>query len=75
MRRFRDGDGVAWDVWTGRESWGVMVALFVSPDGGPTRRAPLPVASPEEAERHLDSLDEVGLQALLLGSSPTDLPG
>jgi hypothetical protein len=65
MRRFRDGDGTEWDVWVGRESWGVMVALLVPSRGGAPRRAHLPANGPEEAERHLEALDEKGFLALL----------
>lgn len=58
-----------WEVWVGRESWGVMVALLVPSLGGPPRRAHLPASGPEEAERHLESLDERGFQELLEESS------
>lgn len=75
MRRFLDRHGVEWEVWVGRESWGVMVALLVPSQGGGTRRAHLSAGSPEDAERQVESLDETGLNALLDASLPADLSG
>lgn len=68
MRRFQDRDGREWEVWVGRESWGVMVALLVPVQGGSARRAPLPASGPEEAERHVGALDHEGLLHLLAES-------
>jgi len=65
VRRFRDQDGMEWEVWVGRESWGVMVALLVPSQGGAPLRAHLPASGPEEAERHLESLDDRGFLNLL----------
>lgn len=68
MRRFRDREGMEWEVWVGRESWGVMVALLVPSAGGTPRRAHLPASGPEEAERQLEALDPEGFLELLAES-------
>ncbi len=72
MRQFSDADGRAWEVWVGRESWGVMVALLVPRVGGPVRRALLPSPGPEEAERDIASMDIQELSALLARSEIVD---
>jgi hypothetical protein len=71
MRRFRDRNGVSWDVVLGRESWGASVALFVppTPSGLDVRQVPLTAPAHDAAIRELDSLDDAALQALLDRSS------
>ena len=71
MRRFRDRNGVSWDVVLGRESWGASVALFVppTPSGLYVRQAPLQAQAYDAAIRELDNLDDAALQALLDRSS------
>lgn len=61
-----------WEVWVGRESWGVMVALLVPSDGGETRRVNLPATGPGDAERQLEVLDGSGFLALLAESLVID---
>ncbi|HSJ08787.1 MAG TPA: hypothetical protein VK928_02710 [Longimicrobiales bacterium] len=68
MQRFRDGNGVEWDVVLGRESWGALLALFVpvSADSGqPVRQAPLHASAYDAATTELDEMDGAALQALL----------
>ncbi|HEX6306962.1 MAG TPA: hypothetical protein VFZ69_02175 [Longimicrobiales bacterium] len=74
MRRFRDREGLVWDVVLGRESWGASVALFVPESGrdGVVRQAVLEVPAYDAAMRELDALDEPGLQALLDRSIPKE---
>lgn len=76
MRRFDDHDGQGWEAVLGRESWGVLFAIFI-PVGGPKglemRQAPLAVASHDEATRVFEALDETGLRALLERSEPKTL--
>lgn len=71
MRRFRDRDGMSWDVVLGRESWGASVALFVppTPSGLDVRQAPLQSPAYDAAMRELDNLDDAALQALFDRSS------
>jgi hypothetical protein len=70
MRRFRDRDGVLWDVILGRESWGATVALFAPVAGpAPVRQAPLASSAYDGAMQELDGLDDAELQALLDGST------
>jgi hypothetical protein len=71
MRVFTGPDGRLWDVVPGRESWGVVVALFVSREGGETRRATLQAESSEGGAAELEALDERGLDALFRRSEPT----
>jgi hypothetical protein len=66
MRRFRDRAGVEWDVVLGRESWGMLLALFVPRDsGGSIRQTALSASSYEAATVELNELDDPALQALL----------
>lgn len=73
MRTFEDRTGASWDVVAGRESWGVMVAIFVPRDRGGEgtgdergiRQARLGAASYEEAVGELGNLDDEGLGKLL----------
>jgi hypothetical protein len=66
MRRFRDRDGIEWDIVIGRESWGTSVALFVPPTASDlgVRQTALEAAAADAAMRELDSLDDAALQAL-----------
>lgn len=66
MRRFRDRDGIEWDIVIGRESWGISVALFVPPTASDlgVRQAPLEAAAADAAMRELDNLDDAALQTL-----------
>jgi hypothetical protein len=71
MRLFRDGAGSEWEVLVGRESWGVVVAIFVVRKGPePPRQALLEVASADEGNRLLQELSERDLRALLGTSVP-----
>jgi hypothetical protein len=72
MRRFRDARGRGWELWVGRESWGIMVALLVPLDGGETRRASLASTAPDDAEREVDAMGEEELLTLLSRSVPVD---
>jgi len=72
MRRFRDSGGRGWELWVGRESWGITVALLVPLDGGETRRASLASTTPDDAERELASMGEEELLTLLSRSVPVD---
>ena len=66
MRKFTDRDGGAWDVVLGRESWGALLALFVTTDDArPVRQAPLSAVAYDAATTELDTLDNAALQALL----------
>jgi hypothetical protein len=73
MRRFRDRDGVEWDVVLGRESWGTLLALFV-PVSGPAavRQAPLAASAYDTAMQELERLDDDAIQQLLDGSAIKD---
>ncbi|MDT8342540.1 MAG: hypothetical protein RQ751_13600 [Longimicrobiales bacterium] len=74
MRRFTDRDGAAWEVVVGRESWGLLVALFVPADGSRTvRQAPLSSADHGAAEAELDRMGPEGLQRLLDDAAPRTL--
>lgn len=74
MKRFRDRDGVEWEVVAGRESWGAIVALFVPVADGPEmRQAPLPADGYGEATTLLDSMSHPALQELLDRSGPKTL--
>lgn len=71
IRSFTDADGRVWDVVTGRESWGVMVAIFVPADGGEDlRQTPLRASGYDEANAELEALDLKGLQDLLARGGP-----
>ena len=72
MRRFRDAQGRPWELWVGRESWGVLVALLVPLDGGATRRSPLSSFAPDDAQREVDAMGEDQLLTLLSQSVPVD---
>jgi hypothetical protein len=65
MRRFTDQAGTEWDVVLGRESWGVLLALFVPRDEGPVRQAVLASSGSDVAAQELNDLDDAALQALL----------
>lgn len=71
MRRFEDRDGAQWDVVAGRESWGILVALFIpSASGGEVRQANLSAPSYDQAVVELDRLTETALQEMLDVSRP-----
>lgn len=72
MRRFRDADGVAWDVVLGRESWGTFVALFVPVGGGDVRQTVLRSESTEAAQQEIDTVDDAALHTLLRASTQKD---
>jgi hypothetical protein len=65
MRRFTDRAGSEWDVVLGRESWGVLLALFVPRGEGPVRQAALASSGSDTAAQELNDLDDAALQALL----------
>ena len=71
MKRFRDREGIDWEVVAGRESWGAIVALFVPVREGPEiRQAPLAAAGYGEGTTLLGSLSVETLQKLLDESTP-----
>jgi hypothetical protein len=73
MRRFRDRDGVEWDVVLGRESWGTLLALFVPVASGPAvRQAPLAAVAYDIAMQELELLDDDAVQQLLDRSAIKD---
>jgi hypothetical protein len=65
MRRFTDRAGSEWDVVLGRESWGVLLALFVPRGEGPVRQSALASSGSDTAAQELNDLDDAALQALL----------
>lgn len=69
MRRFTDNGGAEWDVVLGRESWGMLLALFVPRGEGPVRQTPLMASGYDAASHELNELDDAALQALLDRSS------
>jgi len=71
LRGFRDADGQRWDVVVGRESWGTVVAIFLSRNGDQVpRQTLLETTSAEEAARDLLDMPEGDLQRLLTISEP-----
>lgn len=70
IRSFRDETGGEWQVTLGRESWGVLVALFVARDGSEVRRTVLRAPSQEEASRDLLEMDDEALADLFRRSEP-----
>lgn len=71
LRVFRDAAGAEWDVLAGRESWGMVVAIFVAREGStPARQAHLEVSSSDEGARLLGRMTQEELQILLENSSP-----
>lgn len=71
MRRFTDAEGGTWDVVVGRESWGVLYALFVPVGRDAVVRQTLLAASGyEAAHSELAELDESELRELLHRSQP-----
>ena len=70
MRLFTDGDGKAWDVVVGRESYGTVVALFFPRKGSePPRQALLDVSSPDEGNRILREMTPEALMTLFQSSA------
>lgn len=81
MRTFRDDQGRDWDVVTGRESWGAIVALFIPRDRDPDapddrwsviRQARLQSSGHERGSRELARCTEEDLQELLDQSVPKE---
>ncbi len=70
MWRFEDRSGTTWEVALGRESWGVLCALFVPRDGGPARQVQLDVDTEQDALAELDGLAGASWQELLDRSQP-----
>ncbi len=63
--RFEDKDGSVWDVALGRESWGVICALFVPQVGAGVRQLHLHEATERDAHAALDRLKPESWQELL----------
>jgi hypothetical protein len=71
VRVFRDKVGAEWDVMVGRESWGMVVAIFVLREGPePPRQALMDVTAADEGNRVLLGMTEKELQAMLDRSVP-----
>ena len=70
MRGFRDAAGAAWDVTTGKESWGTLVLLFSPRAGGEPRKTVLAVETAYAAELALDAMTDEDLRARLAESVP-----
>lgn len=74
MRAFTDAAGGSWEVVAGRESWGAIVAIFVSIDREePVRQVPLRASGYEDGNAELDAHDLDGLRQLLERSVPKEL--
>ena len=66
MRVFQGVDGREWQAVVGRESYGVIVAIFLPQRGeDPPRQVDLKAGSMEEALQRLRAMEEGELQALL----------
>ena len=66
MRAFRAKDGIEWDVVVGRESWGTVVAMFISRGGtAPPRQTVLETVSADGALQWIRELSAEQLQDLL----------
>lgn len=65
MWRFKDRSGNGWEVALGRESWGVLCALFVPDEVGDVRQVPLMANNERDATSELDGLEVAGWQELL----------
>lgn len=70
IRLYRDHRGGRWEVVLGRESWGVLVALFVSRDEDDVRRVVLDQKSREDAHEYLSGVDAEALDGLFQRSEP-----
>ena len=70
MRGFLDAAGSAWDVTTGKESWGTLVLLFSPRAGGDPRKTVLAVETAYDAERMLEGMSDDELRARLADSVP-----
>ena len=74
MRRFTDAEGRAWEAVLGRESWGVLFAIFVPVKSGPAvRQTALPAEAVERATADLADLGEDELRSLFERSQPKPL--
>lgn len=70
MRSFTDEDGGQWEVVVGRESYGIVVALFSPKRGSASpRQAVLDVSSPDEGSRVLREMSSEALVDLFKGSA------
>ena len=65
MWRFEDKEGRVWDVALGRESWGVVCALFVPQVGAGVRQLHLSEVTERDAHATLDQLGPAAWQELL----------
>ena len=65
MWHFEDRSGNRWEVALGRESWGVLCALFVPKADGDVRQVPLEANNERAAMSELDGLEVTGWQDLL----------
>ena len=65
-----DAAGAAWDVTTGKESWGTQVLLFSPRAGGEARKVVLAVETAFEAEQVLEAMSDEELRAHLADSVP-----
>lgn len=54
LRRIVDGDGEAWDVVRGSESYGMMVALFCRCSDSRVRKTYLEASTPLGADQEID---------------------
>ena len=65
MKAFRAKDGIEWDVVVGRESWGTVVAMFISRAGNaPPRQTVLEAISADNALEWVRELSADQLQDL-----------
>ena len=65
MKAFRAKDGTEWDVVPGRESWGTVVAMFISRRGNaPPRQTVLETVSADGALEWIRELSAEQLQDL-----------
>ena len=70
MRSFADDDGVRWEVFLGKASWGTLILLFSPVGGSGTRASILQAETPFAANAELDALSDDDLRARLRDSQP-----
>lgn len=73
MRKFTDAGGNEWEVVVGRESWGMLYALFVPAGPGrsePIRQTMLRSSGYDAAQLELEEMDDAALAALFDLSTP-----
>lgn len=76
MREFVDDEGRKWDVVVGRESWGVVYALFIPAEReNPMRQTLLETASYQDAVQELQGASGDELGRLFRRSTPKDMDG